>query len=324
MSSITNQTSRVLELIKRFNNGEKVCIDRLKDDSLWYGKSEKTIRRDLDVIKEYFPDSFELIRGEKGCYKAITKHTFDNFMSKDTISLLVQTFNLAQNYNILESLNISSSDKRIINNKIEKSRDCYVFISKPYETKKGDEELLRDIEKSINGKRYVSLKYNVNYNEKQYEVKPYKIVFINEIFYLACENNSDEFPFTMFRISNITDYKMNTKTFHLNPDILSFIKQIQTPFSKYSSNFRTNLIEARVEVNNLKSRFFETKKFLPSQQIINKTVEGNLIISFTVTQEMEVEDLIKRWIPHIKVLSPLSLKLKIKEDLLKYLEIVKD
>ena len=77
----TKQTARVLELLKRFNNGEKVCIDALQQDTLWYGKSEKTIRRDLDVIKEYFPESFELIRGghgERGCYKAVTKGVFDN------------------------------------------------------------------------------------------------------------------------------------------------------------------------------------------------------------------------------------------------------
>lgn len=54
----TNQTARVLELLKRFNNGEKVCIGTLQQDSLWYGKSEKTIRRDLDVIKKYFPEAF--------------------------------------------------------------------------------------------------------------------------------------------------------------------------------------------------------------------------------------------------------------------------
>ncbi|MEA3315153.1 MAG: hypothetical protein U9Q30_04800, partial [Campylobacterota bacterium] len=61
----TNQTSRVLELLKRFNNNEIISIDSLKNDYMWEGKSDKTIRRDLDVIKEYFPDSFELIRGEQ-------------------------------------------------------------------------------------------------------------------------------------------------------------------------------------------------------------------------------------------------------------------
>lgn len=37
----TNQTARVLELLKRFNNGEKISIEALSNESLWYGKSEK-------------------------------------------------------------------------------------------------------------------------------------------------------------------------------------------------------------------------------------------------------------------------------------------
>ena len=55
---ITNQTVRVLELLKRFNDGKMVKIPELKNDTLWDGKSEKTIRRDLDVIKQYFPAGF--------------------------------------------------------------------------------------------------------------------------------------------------------------------------------------------------------------------------------------------------------------------------
>ena len=53
---------------------EVVVVDNLQKghkDALWEGKSEKTIRRDLDVIKEFFPNAFELIRGgkgETGCY----------------------------------------------------------------------------------------------------------------------------------------------------------------------------------------------------------------------------------------------------------------
>jgi predicted DNA-binding transcriptional regulator YafY len=87
----TNPQARVLELLKRFNDGKKVCIEALQNDTMWFAKSKKIIRRDLDVIKEYFPDSFELIRaskGEKGCYKAITKDVFNNFMDKDTLALM--------------------------------------------------------------------------------------------------------------------------------------------------------------------------------------------------------------------------------------------
>ena len=56
----TSQTKRVLELIKRFNEGQKICIENLQRDPAWWNDvrnepmSEKSIRRDIDVIREYF------------------------------------------------------------------------------------------------------------------------------------------------------------------------------------------------------------------------------------------------------------------------------
>jgi len=320
----TNPQARVLELLKRFNDGKKVGIEALQNDTMWFGKSEKTIRRDLDVIKEYFPDSFELIRGgkgEKGTYKAITKDVFNNFMDKDTMALMVQTFNIAQRNNVLESLNISDADKRIINAKIKKSKDCYEFITKPYETKKGDVELLKDIEQAIDWKRYTTVSYKVGDKVVEYEVKPYKIVFMNENFYLACENTSVEFLFTIFRLANIEKITKHTRKFHINPDIESFIKHMQTPWSTYTPEFRKHLTDVVVEVSTQKARFFKAKNFLPSQKTIEEKADGTLVLSFRVTQEMEMDELVKKWIPHMRIVTPLSLKHKIEEDLKQYLNI---
>lgn len=83
---IADQTVRVLELLKRFNDGKMVKISELKNDALWEGKSEKTIRRDLDVIKQYFPDGFACMRGEGGAYRAVTKDAFENFLDAKTLS----------------------------------------------------------------------------------------------------------------------------------------------------------------------------------------------------------------------------------------------
>lgn len=321
---MTNQTARVLELLKRFNNNEKICIEVLQNDPLWEGKSEKTIRRDLDVIKEYFPDSFELIRGgkgEKGCYSAITKDAFNNFMSKDTIALMVQTFNIAQRNNMLKNLDISDTDKRIIENKINKSKACYEFITKPFELKKNDELLLKDIERAISGRRYSAIEYDVNGETRSFFVKPYKILFMNESFYLACENTTEEFLFTIFRLAHVKSIRLDPKTFQVNPDISDFIKEMQTPFSTYKPSFRLHQIYVVVEVDVSKAKYFRMKKYLPSQQISESKDNGNIIVEYKVTQEIEVEELIKKWLPYMRVIEPMSLKDKIDKELREYLGI---
>ena len=94
---------------------------------------------------------------------------------------------------------------------------------------------------------------------------------------------------------------------------------MQTPFSKYTPNFRLHLIDVVVEVASVKAKFFRAKKFLPSQNIVEQKEDGSLVISFKVTQDLEVEELIKKWLPFMKVIAPLSLKQKIDAELRAYL-----
>ena len=318
---MTNQTLRVLELLKRFNNGQKVCIETLSYDALWEGKSEKTIRRDLDVIKEVFPESFELIRGEKGCYKAITKKAFDQFLDERNLSLLIQTFSIAQRSDLFGSLDIDASTKAIIEHKLKETKKLYEFKSKPFESKKDDYSIMKQLEKAINYQKYISIKYIAKNRIEAYEVKPYKIVFMNENFYLACEVEAYNFSFSLYRISKIKEIVNSSKTFHKNREIENFIKYMQTPFARYREGFRKHLIEVVVEVDESKAFFFKSKKFLSSQTILKTKENGNLLISYKVTQDIEVEELIKKWLPYVRVVQPLSLKNKIENELIKYLEI---
>jgi len=318
----TNQTARAFALIKKFNNDQKVCIDALQHEDMWYGKIEKTIRRDLDVIKEYFPESFELIRGtkgEKGCYKAVTKQSFDNFMKPEVLSLMVQTFNMASRSDMFDSFDLDPDDKRIITRKINELNNIYEFKNKPFENAKADSAIFKTLEREIKNQKCIILEYPNMQEFKKIEVKPYKILFINENFYLACEIEHEKYQFSMFRISKIKTIEETRKTFHKNIDIVNFIKDIQTPFAIYTPNYKDHQIQILVEIDRKKAFYFTSKKHLKSQQIIQTKENGNLIVKFIVTQELEIEELIKKWLPFIKVIKPLSLKQKIYNELKEYL-----
>lgn len=319
--AITNQTIRVIELIKRFNNGQKISIERLSNEDLWYGKSEKTIRRDLDVIKEYFPNSYELIKGEKGCYKAITKNAFDNFLNAEFMSLMVQMFNLANKSDLFLNLNLDGSDKKILESKIKDSKKYYEFKTKPFENFKSDSSLLKELENKIKYHKYINVNYEINKKINKFVAKPYKIIFIKENFYLACEIEHENLEFALYRLSKIKSIEDTSKTFHKNQEIEDFIKDMQTPFAIYRRDYKKYLLDIVLEVDKSKSYFFESKKHLKSQEIIEKKDDGNLLLSFKVTQEMEIEELIKKWIPFIIVIKPISLKEKIENDLKKYLNL---
>ena len=337
--SKTNQTVRVLELLKRFNNGKTICITNLIEeakedikvgifDNLWINNnekkpkpvSEKTIRRDLDVIKEYFPESFELVRGgENSCYKAITKNAFDNFINAEFMSLMVQMFNLANKSDLFSNFDLDDNDKKILESKIKDSKKCYEFKTKPFESFKSDSVLLKELESKIKHQKYINIEYDINGTINKFEVKPYKIIFINENFYLACEIEHEKLEFALYRLSKIKSIEDTSKTYHKNIEIEDFIKDMQTPFSSYKRDYKKHLIPVVLEVDKSKAFYFENKKYLKSQEILEKKDNGNLLLSFKVTQEMEIEELIKKWIPFVKVIEPISLKEKIKSDLKSYL-----
>mgnify|MGYP003432323910 len=318
--STTNQTARVLELIKRFNNGQKISIEALSNENLWFGKSEKTIRRDLDVIKEYFPDSYELVKGEKGCYKAITKNAFDNFINAEFMSLMVQMFNLANKSDLFSNFDLDENDKKILESKIKDSKKCYEFKTKPFENFRSDSILLKELENKIKHQKYINIEYEINGKINKFEVKPYKIIFINENFYLACGIEHEKLEFALYRLSKIKSIEDTSKTYHKNIEIEDFIKDIQTPFSFYRRDYKKHLINVVLEVDKSKAYYFENKKYLKSQEE-KKQDDGSLLLTFKVTQEMEIEELVKRWIPFVKVIEPKSLKEKIDSDLKKYLSL---
>ena len=95
---------------------------------------------------------------------------------------------------------------------------------------------------------------------------------------------------------------------------------MQTPFSIYRRDYKKYLINVVLEVDKSKAYYFENKKYLKSQEE-KKQDDGSLLLTFKVTQEMEIEELVKRWIPFVKVIEPKSLKEKIDSDLKKYLSL---
>lgn len=344
---MTNQTARVLELLRRFNNNEKIYIDLLiknaisdsKDnvDNLWRNYnfneevdpemkravSEKTIRRDLDVIKEYFPNSFEFIhggKGEKGFYKAITKQAFDNFMQPETLSLMALTFSMASKSELFESFDLNADDKKLIAKELKNVNRIYEFKNKPFETTKADKNILSILQHSIKFGKCIIVEYPNMGKLKKVEVKPYKILFMNENFYLAFEIEHEDYMFGLYRVSKINTVEETSKTFRANLEILDFIKDIQTPFARYVPNYKNHLIDVVLEVESSKAYFFNAKKHLKSQEILEKKENGNLLVGFKVTQELEVKELIKMWIPYLKVIKPLSLKNTIENELREYLE----
>lgn len=121
-------------------------------------------------------------------------------------------------------------------------------------------------------------------------------------------------------LTNEYAIEVTSKTYHKNIEIEDFIKDIQTPFPKYKRDYKKHLIEVLLEVDSQRAFYFKSKNYLKSQEIVSEKENGNLLVKFKITQKREIEELIKKWIPYVKVIEPLSLKQKIEDELKEYLK----
>jgi len=208
-------------------------------------------------------------------------------------------------------------DVSVIGGPFERHRH-YLQLSECYLLEE-ETNLLEKISSSINSKIAMKVSYFIHGENQTYDnVIPYKILNLNGNYFLACEVET-EYKFTIFRVAKIRSILKSSKKFDHNQNMLDFANSIQTPFAKYSDNWKENMIKVKVEIDKSKTMYFEIKNHLLSQKIIKRKENGNIIVTFEVTQEKEVEDLIKKWLPFIKVLEPITLDKKIKLDIEKYL-----
>lgn len=76
-----------------------------------------------------------------------------------------------------------------------------------------------------------------------------------------------------------------------------------------------------MSVHHLAAEHFEQRKLFPEQQIMKKNDDGSLIISSRIAHQDQIKSLIRFWIPHVKVISPVELQQSVENDLKSYLEI---
>lgn len=291
--------------------------------------NEKTIttfeskeRHEIEITKQ--KNSLKNIRKNKkigfnansGLIKLSTIHSYKGFDS-NTVFLIVHPED--NDEIVYTGLTRSKYNLMVFTPTDSKFNQFFNIELGQYEKTDQFTENINTLKDCVKNTNLVNILYEHNQRETFYEeLKPYKILFMNDNYYLACES-SGKYKFIMLRISNIKNISFLEKTFSYNMELLDFVENIQTPFAKYEEDYKEKLIKVLIEVDKSKVLFFENKKFLPSQKIIDRLENGNLLLSFLVTQELEIEELIKKWLPYLKVIEPLSLDEKIKSDIKKYL-----
>ena len=281
---------RTIEILKDLNESKKLCVSRLAQE---YEVSDRTIRRDFELIRELFGD-FMSKEGE--CYQAYKKVLLNDVLHATdlmTLANIVNLFGVTQK----DSL-ISEKTKALIN----KSMLVYEFKSRPFEGM-NNHDIVKKLEHTIKFNKEIRIRYKSERFVSESNFHAYKILFLNENFYMVGEN-IDKHSFEFRRVAMIEDIEVKAKTFIPKADIETFIKKIQTPWA----NFGKQELVVKLRANKDIRRYFRMKKYLPSQKITKEYENGDILLEYAVTHYHELEELVIKWLPKIEVISPRNFK----------------
>jgi predicted DNA-binding transcriptional regulator YafY len=288
---------RTIQILKDLNDGNRLCIEQL---SMKYQVSTRTIRRDFALIKEIFGD---FITKESQCYFAYESFLLDKVLNATDLMTLANIVNLFDS--IQKQYLISEKTKQLIT----KSMQIYDFKTRPYE-EISNQEIIKKLEHAIKFNKQIILHYKTQRELNQTLFNPYKIVFLNENFYLVGvkePHNSVEFR----RVAMIKYIQYTNKTFFIDYDVAKFFDTIQTPWADYNKPYYTIKLRVHTSIK----RYFIQKKYLPSQKIVHTFENDDIEVHYQVTQIREIEDLIIKWLPRISIISPRFVNKIIKKSL---------
>lgn len=296
---------RTIEILRLLDEGKTLCVSNL---AVGYEVSERTIRRDFELIRELFGD-FMSKEGE--CYRAYKKVLLEEVLSATDLMTLANIVNL---FGVTEMESSISDETRAL---VNRSLSVYDFKSRPFENMR-NLEIVKKLEHAIKYGKEVKLQYRSVRGNHWTLFHPYKILFVNENFYLVGENHSKKF-FEFRRISRVIDVVDTQKSFYQDREIVAFIARIQTPWAAFGNDE----ILVRLRADESIRRYFEFKKYLPSQTVAGEFDNGDIEVHYRVTSLQEIEELVIKWLPKIEVLAPRGLEKKVRKTLKRKLEALK-
>ncbi len=287
MKEYDKLSTRLSQILIKFNNGDRVTIEDLAEE---FGVSKRTIERDF-VRFSYLP----IIKENKEYYLenlAIGKLNFDDIKNFAIFSGVKSLFPSLTKQFLAE----------ILTDKINKA---FLVSNSGFEDIEKKQEIFYNLTSAICDQKII----NFFYNDKARVIKPYKLINTNGIWYLNATENEDIKTYTFSKIKSL---KVTDEKFIQNINILKEIERNEI-------NFLSSITkEVHLEIDNSAKEYFLRKKVLSNMKIIDQTNEY-FIVSTNVAFDDEILNIVKQWIPYIRIVSPLELQNKLQDTLKNYL-----
>jgi len=259
-------------------------------------KSQKQTDRYFEKLMEEFKNIIQIKIGKKKAYKLIDN--FDVFVEifkkMEKLEDLEELLYLAKESNpeLFKKLNYSFNND-----------DVFMFKGAIFDSIQ-NKKIFKNLKEAIKYREYRYIKF---FNEEKKEVKPLKLVFTDNNWYLAYVEND---ILKLGRINFIEQIEYSKNNSYQASSIQQHLFLLQHNLQNSMTLFDKPKKVAKIKANPNIARYFKKniKKFFDSQKFIEELEDGSVIFSIDYTQELEILPFIQKWLPDLIILSPDELK----------------
>lgn len=291
--------TRLVSILNILNAGQGVAS---KDIAEEFNVSVRTIQRDFSERLAMFP-----IYKDKGKWYFIKGYTLEkNLNTEDSLVLKILD-------KFAEGVGdqFYSRTKKLLA-KITNEQDNPIYAKLHIEDVSENLAEFKLLESAISQQLWIEFKYTTSKASYTVKARPLKIINYDGFWYLMAVHNEIVKKYYLKGIGNIV---ITDQTFKITRNINKMLTESTNVwFQENNEPF-----EVRLAVSNDIAKYLIRKPCSPTQKVI-KQDENGLVISVTVSHEMEILPVIKRWLPDIKVLEPQSLNASLKSMLEEYLK----
>jgi len=299
--ALLHQYQRHNIILERLQNREILSITELAKE---WNTTTKTVQRDFEKLMQ---GNYGIGRAEDGKRFTLRKKLTTSKSAETAIKMLDSL-----------SSDIGGEFYTKAQSALHKIQQC---IDSPFYTRIDVEdistklELVSKLESAIAEQKMITFSYKRWYspNEvKSYiEVKPYKIIIFDGFWYLLTQYKDH---YIKFYLKEIRDIEILNKTFTHDTQLLGRMnKAINIWFNPKAEPFDVTLLLDPSAIV-----YFERKPI--KGQYLKKNNDGTAELTLSVTDKKEIFEILKKWLPQVKVIEPYNLQEEFEEMLKGYLE----
>jgi len=313
---------RLLSILEALVTDSTVSVKALAS---LYDVTPKSIQNDFQILKAYFGEKL-IKKGER--YQLLSEDVFSTLFKSNphTVKRFLQLVSMvdAPFYDALVKENAEQFKALKLN-----TSSIYQIENSSYEhLSLENRKILDNLEFFISQRHYVNITYihpNIDTFIYAHSI-PLKILLLKENWYLAVlttnnvDNNSIFKKLRINFIYKVEATKLEPKHFHVDHTekvkAERFLKSIQSPFSDMDKRTYKVVLKVSLKV----ARYFKSKHYLKSQKFLQELENGDILLSYEISHDMEIIPLVQQWMPFIQVVEPLCLQEKIVKNVEKFMK----